>query len=71
MITVDIVNFEEKSDLVVQRFPSELVYGVQKFLKRYRAGVVFVEYLEDPLREEWLKNAIQMKASCSPAVNKI
>lgn len=53
--TVDVINFEEESNLIVRRFPGKFVHGVEKFLKGYRAGIISVEYLEDPFGEERLK----------------
>jgi hypothetical protein len=54
-LTVQVVDFEQETDLVVGGLSGELVHRVQELLQRDRTRVVLVEDLEDSLGEEGLK----------------
>jgi len=53
-LTIYIVDFKQKANLVVGRLTRELVYRIDKLLQRNGTRVVLVEDLEDALREERL-----------------
>ena len=54
-ITVNIIDFEKELDFIFWSLARELVNGINKFLERYWAAVIFVKYLEDSLNKEWLQ----------------
>lgn len=54
-LTVDVVHFEQKANFVVGGLAGKLMNGIDEFLQRNRSRVVDVEYLENPVGEEWLR----------------
>lgn len=53
-VPINVVDLEQKLDLILGRLPRELVDGVDELLQGNRSGIVLVEYLEDALAEERL-----------------
>ena len=60
-ITVNIIDFEKELDFIFWSLARELVNGINKFLERYWAAVIFVKYLEDSLNKEWLQQNNNVK----------
>ena len=54
-LTVNVINFEEKFDLVIRTLTSELVHGIDKFLQWNATIVIFVENVKYPFNKKWLK----------------
>ena len=59
MLTIQIVDFEEKNDLVVDIFPSKLVHGLNKLRHTDCATAVRIKYAEGPLNKKWLNKDTQ------------
>lgn len=55
VLTVDVVDFEQKFNFVLWRLTGKLMNGIDELLQRNRTGIVFVEYLEYTVREKWLQ----------------
>lgn len=55
VLTVDVVDFEQKFNFVLWRLTGKLMNGIDELLQRNRTGIVFVEYLEHTVREKWLQ----------------
>lgn len=53
-VPINVVDLEQKLDLILGRLPRELVDGVDELLQGNRSGIVLVEYLEDALAKERL-----------------
>lgn len=53
-VPINVVDLEQKLDLILGRLPRELVDGVDELLQGNRSRIVLVEYLEDALAEERL-----------------
>lgn len=54
-VTIDVVDFEQEFYFIFRGLTSELVNGIDKLLQGNRAGIVFVEDLEDAFAEEGLR----------------
>ena len=55
-LTIKIVDFEEKENLVVHTFSRELVHCLDKLRDADSAAAVGVKDAEGPLHEKWLKS---------------
>lgn len=55
VLTVDVIDFEQKFDFVFGRLAGELMNGIDELLQRNRTGIVLVEYLEHAIRKKWLQ----------------
>ena len=55
MLTVNVIDFEEKLYFILRSLASKLMNRVNKLLEGDGATVIFIKYLEDSLHEEWLK----------------
>ena len=53
-LTIQIIDFEEKKDLVIDISPSKLVHGLDKLRHTDCATAVGIKYAEGPLHKESL-----------------
>lgn len=67
-VTIAIVDFEQEADLVVGRLAGELVHRSQELAQGDGPGVVVVEDLEHPLREEWLEQLTVIRKKISSKI---